>query len=98
MAEPSTAGRLRRLLERTDGRLDALVDAGLRRARAHPAPWWLVDALFLAARAALWDFRVSRMRAVEYKAPSAKVQHEGGCRRAAERLRHVCHRRACSGL
>ncbi|WP_058727670.1 sensor histidine kinase [Curtobacterium oceanosedimentum] len=49
MAEPSTAGRLRRLLERTDGRLDALVDAGLRRARAHPAPWWLVDALFLAA-------------------------------------------------
>ena len=49
MAERTRVARVRALLARTDGRLDALVDAGLRRARAHPAPWWLVDALFLAA-------------------------------------------------
>lgn len=49
MTEPAGAGRVRSLLARTDGRLDALIDAGLRRARAHPLPWWLVDALFLAA-------------------------------------------------
>lgn len=49
MAERTRVARVRALLARTDGRLDALVDAGLRRARARPAPWWLVDALFLAA-------------------------------------------------
>uniref|UniRef100_UPI00292D0BF6 hypothetical protein n=1 Tax=Clavibacter michiganensis TaxID=28447 RepID=UPI00292D0BF6 len=32
-----------------DGRLEGLVDAGLRRARTRKAPWWVVDAVFLAA-------------------------------------------------
>ncbi|KAF7343382.1 RNase-PH domain-containing protein [Mycena venus] len=35
------------------------------------------DALFMAARAALWDCKVPRTRAVEYKAPGAKAQREG---------------------
>lgn len=52
MAEQSTATRLRRLLTATDGRLDRLVDAGLRWARTHRAPWWLVDAFFVAAAVA----------------------------------------------
>ncbi|UFU14411.1 histidine kinase [Curtobacterium sp. C1] len=47
MAE--TAGRVRAALSGLDGRLEGLVDAGLRRARTRKAPWWVVDAVFLAA-------------------------------------------------
>lgn len=32
----------------------------------------VVDALFMAARAALWDTKVPRTRAVEYRAPEAR--------------------------
>jgi signal transduction histidine kinase len=41
--------RLRRALTTTDRRLDQAVDAGLRWFRGHRPPWWLVDALFVAA-------------------------------------------------
>ncbi len=52
MAESPGAARLRRALAATDGRLDRLVDVGLRWVRAHRAPWWLVDVLFVAAAVA----------------------------------------------
>jgi signal transduction histidine kinase len=42
----------RRLVRATDGRLDTAVDAGLRWVRTHRAPWWLVDAFFVAAAVA----------------------------------------------
>lgn len=37
-----------------------------------------LDALFLAARAALWDTKVPRTRSVEYKAPKSNVKDETG--------------------
>ncbi|KAJ3569097.1 hypothetical protein NP233_g5277 [Leucocoprinus birnbaumii] len=37
-----------------------------------------LDALFLAARAALWDTKVPRTRSVEYKAPKTSVKDETG--------------------
>ena len=36
------------------------------------------DALFLAARAALWDTKVPRTRSVEYKAPRSSADKGGG--------------------
>lgn len=52
MAEQGTAARFRRALATTDRRLDRLVDAGLRWVRTRRVPWWLVDALFVAAAVA----------------------------------------------
>ncbi|ROQ17823.1 MULTISPECIES: sensor histidine kinase [unclassified Curtobacterium] len=49
MADRPTAGRVRRVLAATDGRLDLLVDAGLRWVRTRRAAWWLLDVLFVAA-------------------------------------------------
>jgi exosome complex component RRP42 len=37
-----------------------------------------LDALFLAARAALWDTKVPRTRSVEYKAPKSVLKDDGG--------------------
>ncbi|MGN7191768.1 MULTISPECIES: sensor histidine kinase [unclassified Curtobacterium] len=47
MASP--VSRVTRALWRADGRLEGLVDAGLRWVRTRRTPWWLVDALFVAA-------------------------------------------------
>lgn len=44
--------RVRQVLRATDGRLDRAVDAGLRWARGHRPPWWLVDLFFVAAAVA----------------------------------------------
>lgn len=52
MADRTRAARVGRVLTATDGRLDGLVDAGLRWARTHRAPWWLIDVLFIAAAVA----------------------------------------------
>jgi exosome complex component RRP42 len=42
-----------------------------------------LDALFLAARAALWDSKVPRTRSVEYMAPSGNIREEAGLMRAS---------------
>ncbi len=44
------AARVGRVLRATDGRLDRLVDVGLRWTRTHRAPWWLVDAFLRRGR------------------------------------------------
>ncbi len=52
MAEHRDRSRLVQVLRDTDGRLDRLVDVGLRWVRAHRAPWWVVDLLFVVAAVA----------------------------------------------
>ncbi len=53
MAEPRGGwDRLRAAAVAVDARLEGLVAAGLRGIRAHPAPWWVVDVVFLAAAVA----------------------------------------------
>ncbi|PCN46532.1 two-component sensor histidine kinase [Curtobacterium sp. 'Ferrero'] len=65
MAERRAGARLARVLRTTDGRLDRLVDAGLRWVRAHRAPWWLVDAVFVAAAVADAVLDISGATALE---------------------------------
>jgi signal transduction histidine kinase len=65
MADTQRSGRVRRVLAATDGRLDRLVDVGLRWARTHRAPWWLVDALFIAAAVADAVLDISGATALE---------------------------------
>lgn len=65
MPDSSRTSRVRRALAVTDGRLDGLVDAGLRWARTHRAPWWVVDALFIAAAVADAVLDISGATAVE---------------------------------
>jgi len=38
----------------------------------------IFDALFLAARAALWDTKVPRTRTVEYRAPETEMKKDAG--------------------
>lgn len=52
MAEHRDRSRLVQALRDTDGRLDRLVDVGLRWVRTHRPPWWLVDVLFVVAAVA----------------------------------------------
>lgn len=65
MTERRAGARLARVLRTTDGRLDRLVDAGLRWVRAHRAPWWLVDAVFVAAAVADAVLDISGATALE---------------------------------
>ncbi|MBT2502558.1 sensor histidine kinase [Curtobacterium sp. ISL-83] len=65
MADTSRSARVREMLRRTDGRLDHLVDVGLRWVRTHRLPWWLVDLVFIAAAVADAVLDISGATALE---------------------------------